>query len=92
MSDSVFIAGVIVLFSIVAACCLYLAGEMLSERREREASRMDVCANCGFPYAHHMQNTQCFPESETKWFPKLVADALEKQQRRIRKAQRDLVK
>lgn len=37
-----------------------------------------VCANCGFPYAHHMKTTQCFPDSIEKWFPKAIADALEK--------------
>lgn len=47
-----------------------------------------VCANCGETYAHHMQSTtQCYPDSVGRWFPKSVADALQRQQRRIRRTQ-----
>ena len=52
----------------------------------------NVCANCGEVYAHHMQTTQCYPDSGDRWFPKPLADALEKQARKIRKAQKDLAK
>lgn len=54
---------------------------------------MEMCANCGEVYAHHMQSTtQCYPDSVGRWFPKQLADALARQQRRIRRAQISLGK
>lgn len=52
---------------------------------------MDLCANCKMPYSAHVQpTTQCQPGSVAKWFPKPIADALTRQRRKIRKAQREL--
>jgi hypothetical protein len=50
----------------------------------------EVCANCGWDYAHHVQTTQCYPDSTAKWFPNALAKAPKKQRRRIHQAQIDL--
>lgn len=52
-----------------------------------------TCANCGKVYADHGEGTACVGKpAGYKWFPQSIADALTRQQRRIRTAQRDLVK
>lgn len=56
-------------------------------------SETDVCANCHRPYSEHRQDTRCplkYRVDGAKWFPQKLADALTKQQRRIRSAQRKL--
>jgi hypothetical protein len=51
----------------------------------------ELCANCKKPYdSHVLPTTQCEPGSTAKWFPQAIADALTKQQRRIKRAQRRL--
>ena len=51
-----------------------------------------ICANCTKPYSEHGEGTQCVSKLGSKWFPQSIADALEKQARRIRRAQRELGK
>jgi hypothetical protein len=58
-------------------------------------SGQQKCANCGGTYVEHYGDTlRCFPdkEPEPRWFPASIANALKRQKRRIRQAQRDLAK
>lgn len=42
-------------------------------------NEIDVCANCGKPYEEHSKvTTQCPRSTVSKWFPKKLADAIEK--------------
>jgi hypothetical protein len=51
----------------------------------------ETCANCGKTYVVHLDDTRCSIDSVAKWFPKSIADALERQRRRLRYAQKKLV-
>ena len=53
----------------------------------RTDNSVDVCANCGDPYAAHGPDTQCPRGIQSKWFPGKIAAALTRQKKRIRRAQ-----
>ena len=46
-----------------------------------------VCANCGRPYIEHVEEHLGCPQGTAYWFPQTIREALEKQARKLRRAQ-----